>query len=59
MVDHEAIEESKRFGLYDLDPCFQTGRMSHELKQKMGYMKSKHRTDMLLRKWAQDNYWQR
>ena len=25
----------------------------------MGYMKSKHRTEMLLRKWAQDNYWQR
>ena len=22
VVDHEAIEESKRFGLYDLDPCF-------------------------------------
>ena len=22
-------------------------------------MKSKHRTEMLLRKWAQDNYWQR
>ena len=54
VVDQQAIEECKKFGLYNLDPCFRTGKMSHELKQKMGYMKSKHRTDMLLRKWSQD-----
>ena len=40
-----------------MDPCFRTGKMSHELKQKMAYMKSKHRSEMLLRKWAQDGYW--
>ena len=40
-----------------MDPCFRTGMMSHELKQKMAYMKSKHRSEMLLRKWAQDGYW--
>ena len=54
VVDQQAIEECKNFGLYNLDPCFRTGKMSQELKQKMGYMKSKHRTDMLLRKWSQD-----
>ena len=32
VVDHSAIEEAKKFGVYDLDPCFQTGRMSNELK---------------------------
>ena len=57
VMDHQAIEECKKQGLYDLDPCFRTGKMSHELKQKMAYMKSKHRSEMLLRKWAQDGYW--
>jgi hypothetical protein len=38
------------------EPDFLTGRMSNELVQKMSYMKSKHRTNMLLRKWSQDNY---
>ena len=33
------------------------GRMSNALIQKMNYMKSKHRSGLLLRKWSQDGYW--
>ena len=32
VVDHAAIEEAKKLGLYDTDPCFQTGRMSNEVR---------------------------
>ena len=45
---------AKEMGL--TDPEFQTGKMSNELKQKMNYMKSKHRTNLLLRKWSADGY---
>lgn len=38
------------------DPEFLAGRMSNEMIQKMSYMKSKHRTNLLLRKWCQDQY---
>jgi hypothetical protein len=35
---------------------FLSGRMTNELVQKMNYMKSKHRTNILLSKWSQDGY---
>lgn len=38
------------------EPEFLAGVMSNELKQKMSFMKSKHRTNLLLRKWSQDRY---
>ena len=38
------------------EPGFLAGVMSNELKQKMSFMKSKHRTNLLLRKWSQDGY---
>ena len=31
--------------------------MSNTLVQKMNYMKSKHRSNLILRKWSQDGYW--
>ena len=31
--------------------------MSNCLVQKMNYMKSKHRSNLLLRKWSADGYW--
>ena len=31
--------------------------MSHALTQKMNYMKSKHRTETLLKSWSADNYY--
>lgn len=37
-------------------PDLLAGRMSLDLCQKMSYMKSKHRTNLLLRKWSQDGY---
>jgi len=37
-------------------PDLLSGRMSNELTQKMSFMKSKHRTNLLLRKWSQDGY---
>lgn len=30
--------------------------MSNEVKQKMNYMKTKHRSNLLLRKWSSDGY---
>jgi hypothetical protein len=30
--------------------------MTNELVQKMNFMKSKHRSSLLLKKWSQDNY---
>lgn len=55
MIDHEAIAYARQAGL--TDPVFKTGRMSNALVQKMNYMKSKHRSNMLLRKWSSDGYW--
>ena len=55
MIDHEAIAYARESGL--TDPVFKTGRMSNTLVQKMNYMKSKHRSNMILRKWSQDGYW--
>lgn len=31
--------------------------MSNEVKQKLDYMKSKHRSGMLLKNWSRDGYW--
>lgn len=31
--------------------------MSNEVKQKLNYMKSKHRSNLLLRKWSADGYY--
>lgn len=50
VVDEEAIAQAKQMGL--TEPGFLTGVMSNELKQKMNFMKSKHRTNLLLRKWS-------
>ena len=55
MIDHEAIAYARQAGL--VDPIFKTGKMSSQLIQKMNYMKSKHRSNLLLRKWSQDGYW--
>lgn len=55
MIDHEAIAYAREAGLKD--PVFRTGRMSNAVVQKMNYMKSKHRSNFLLRKWSQDGYW--
>mmetsp|Transcript_25482 Transcript_25482/g.34045 ORF Transcript_25482/g.34045 Transcript_25482/m.34045 type:complete len:217 (+) Transcript_25482:481-1131(+) len=55
MIDHEAITYARESGL--TDPVFKTGRMSNGLVQKMNYMKSKHRSHLLLRKWSADGYW--
>ena len=55
MIDHEAIAYARNAGL--TDPVFKTGRMSNALVQKMNYMKSKHRSNLLLRKWSADGYW--
>ena len=33
--------------------------MSNALTQKMAYMKTKHRSEMLLRKWSKDEYWRK
>ena len=38
------------------DPDLLTGVMSNELKQKMCFMKTKHRSNLLLRKWSNDGY---
>jgi uncharacterized protein YnzC (UPF0291/DUF896 family) len=53
-IDEEAIKHAKAMGL--TEPEFLAGKMSNELVQKMNYMKSKHRTNLLLKKWSQDNY---
>lgn len=54
IVDEDAIKFAKAMGL----PAeFCTGKMSNELKQKMNYMKSKHRSSLLLRKWPADGYY--
>ena len=55
MIDHEAIAYARKAGL--TDPVFKTGKMSNQLLQKMNYMKSKHRSNLLLRKWTADGYW--
>ena len=55
MIDHEAIAYARNSGL--TDPVFKQGRMPNPLVQKMNYMKSKHRSHLLLRKWSQDGYW--
>lgn len=55
MIDHEAIAYARQSGL--TDPVFKTGRMSNALVQKLNYMKSKHRSNLLLRKWSADGYW--
>lgn len=55
MVDHEAINYAKKAGLSDI--TFRTGKMSNGLIQKMDYMKSKHRSNLLLQKWSHDGYW--
>ena len=55
MIDHEAIAYARNSGL--TDPVFKQGRMPNALVQKMNYMKSKHRSHLLLRKWSQDGYW--
>ena len=31
--------------------------MSNEVKQKLDYMKSKHRSGLLLKNWSRDGYW--
>jgi len=54
IVDEDAIAQAKQMGL--TDPELLTGKMSNEVMQKMAYMKSKHRTSFLLRKWSQDGY---
>lgn len=55
MIDHEAIAYAREAGL--TDPIFKTGRMSNAVVQKLNYMKSKHRSGLLLRKWSADGYW--
>lgn len=55
MIDHEAITYAREKGL--TDPVFKTGKMQNGLVQKMNYMKSKHRSSLLLRKWSIDGYW--
>ena len=54
-MDHEAIQYARSAGL--TDPVFKTGKMSNKLLQKMNYMKSKHRSNLLLRNWSADGYW--
>ena len=54
-IDEEAIGYAKGAGLKD--PIFHTGRLSNCTLQKLNYMKSKHRTSFLLRKWSADGYW--
>ena len=54
IVDEDAIKEAKQMGL--TAEVFLSGRMTNELVQKMNYMKSKHRTNILLSKWSQDGY---
>ena len=55
MIDHEAIAYARDSGL--TDPVLKSGKMGNSLVQKMNYMKSKHRSNLLLRKWSQDGYW--
>ena len=54
VVDEQAIKEAKAMGLTGSD--FLGGKMTNELVQKMNFMKSKHRSSLLLKKWSQDNY---
>ena len=57
MIDHEAIAYARQSGL--TDPVFKTGKMSNPVVQKMNYMKSKHRSNLILRQWSADGYWQK
>lgn len=57
MIDHEAIAYARQAGL--TDPVFKTGKMPNDVVQKMNYMKSKHRSNLLLRQWSADGYWQK
>ena len=57
MIDHDAIAYARQAGL--TDPVFKTGKMSNPVVQKMNYMKSKHRSNLILRQWSEDGYWQK
>ena len=46
LVDHEAIAYAKKAGI--TDESLLSGTMSNGLIQKMNYMKSKHRSGLLL-----------
>ena len=38
---------------------FLKGKLSNQVKQKTDYMKSKHRSNLLLKDWSRDEYWRR
>ena len=55
VIDNEAIRYAQKSGL--TAQHLLTGKMSNEVKQKLDYMKSKHRSGLLLKNWSRDGYW--
>jgi hypothetical protein len=55
-TDTKAMHFAKTEGLPDY---FFKGKLSNAVKQKTDYMKSKHRSNLLLKDWSRDEYWRR
>jgi len=57
-IDHEKIKYVKE-GLGITGEKFLKGKMSHELTQRVNYIKAKHVTDRLLKNWSADEYFEK